>query len=384
VEDEVHFNRGVLWRRAGPFFFQPSLPLEPVDSSISWPSPIRSLAGFTHLSALDSESNGVYPAIVVKNLRNYSPRSLPVGRRTGVRKGLSQIRVRPVEPKRLIVTAEDYGITEETNLAIRECALVGNVTSIDVMTTMSSSGSIKSLLDECPDVAVGIHWNISQGKALCELSTIRSLVDSSGEFLDNGLGARLRLGRIDPEHIRRELFQQYYRLAELHERIVYWTSHQAVHFTLFSLPVFVSVARELGIQATRNQRTLLLRDRLPSLKESPRLARKIAQNVVLRAVNAYIIANGFDMPSGLLTAMGRCDDGSRTLPLIETSTWRGAAELSIHPATCVANLEGKTYLLESRVNEWRTFKDPLLRSRLQKNGIELVRMDECANKTPAK
>jgi hypothetical protein len=97
VEDRVHFHRGIWWRRAGPCFYLPCFPFARVDHRNSWPLLARALAGFMHLSAPGSPTNGVYRAIVCEQVGLYSMMDLPGRRRAKIRKALSQLRVRPIE-----------------------------------------------------------------------------------------------------------------------------------------------------------------------------------------------------------------------------------------------------------------------------------------------
>jgi hypothetical protein len=95
--DKVHLHRGVSWVQVKPFFCLPCLLFSETDHRNSWPHPARALAGFMHLSAPNSPSNGIYRAIVRGRLDLYSIQRLSKERRHRLRRALKHLTVRPVE-----------------------------------------------------------------------------------------------------------------------------------------------------------------------------------------------------------------------------------------------------------------------------------------------
>ena len=104
VEDKVHFHRGVWWRQARLFFWMPCHTHSRVDHRESWPHPLRALAGFMHLAAPGTPSNGIYRAIIREDLTNYTIRSLSKDRRYFVRKALGHLNVRQVKNLHELIT----------------------------------------------------------------------------------------------------------------------------------------------------------------------------------------------------------------------------------------------------------------------------------------
>lgn len=102
VEDRVHQSRGVWWRQARPFFWQPCFNYQPLDRIDAWPSRLRALGGFTHISKEGSDSNGVFRAIVHDNIPQYSLRVVSAERRNKIRNGLALLTVREVRPEELL------------------------------------------------------------------------------------------------------------------------------------------------------------------------------------------------------------------------------------------------------------------------------------------
>jgi Acetyltransferase (GNAT) domain len=97
VEDRVHYHRGVWWRHARALFWLPSARFTEVDHDTSWPHPLKALVGYMHIAKPGSTYNGYFRAIVRERMSSYSISMLAHDTRKKVRKGLTQLQVRPVE-----------------------------------------------------------------------------------------------------------------------------------------------------------------------------------------------------------------------------------------------------------------------------------------------
>jgi hypothetical protein len=95
--DRVHLHRGVWWIEFKPFFSMPCDIFNQTDRRDSWPGLTHALAGYMHLSVPNSPTNSMYQSIIRDNVDRYSIRNLSRNRRGCVRKGLSDLEVRPIE-----------------------------------------------------------------------------------------------------------------------------------------------------------------------------------------------------------------------------------------------------------------------------------------------
>lgn len=111
VEDSVHRHQGIWWRRARPFFWQPCFPYQRIDPKLAWPSRLRSLGGYTHLTNERSGSNGMFRAIVHEDLPRYSIASLNRVRRKKIRAGLCSLEIRIVRPDDLLEAGYDVYVS---------------------------------------------------------------------------------------------------------------------------------------------------------------------------------------------------------------------------------------------------------------------------------
>src|ERR1043165_8189549 len=84
--------------------------------------------------------------------------------------------------KRLIVNADDFGLTSGINRAVIEGHCHGIITSTTVMVNMPGFADAARLAREHPSLGVGLHLNITQGQPLALASQVRSLTNERGEF----------------------------------------------------------------------------------------------------------------------------------------------------------------------------------------------------------
>ena len=80
---------------------------------------------------------------------------------------------------KLIVNADDFGLSKAINFGIVESHLEGIVTSTSMMITMPAVKHAKSLAKNIPDLGIGPHLNISLGKPLTNCKT---LLKADGTF----------------------------------------------------------------------------------------------------------------------------------------------------------------------------------------------------------
>jgi predicted glycoside hydrolase/deacetylase ChbG (UPF0249 family) len=84
--------------------------------------------------------------------------------------------------KKLIVTADDFGLTEKINQGILEAHRRGIVTSASLMANGSAFDDAVARLKEAPRLGIGAHLNLTEGASLSRPSLVSSLVDRDGQM----------------------------------------------------------------------------------------------------------------------------------------------------------------------------------------------------------
>jgi len=151
---------------------------------------------------------------------------------------------------RLLVSADDLGISSEVNHAITELARTGAITSTSVMANGPAweQGVHSALL--VPKLSLGVHLNITQFYPLCGAKALRPLLDADGVF--RGQKVRwMAVGHDLAGAVYNEFCAQIDRIRSLGVEITHLDSHHHVHTNPWLFTVILEIQRHYGIQRVR-------------------------------------------------------------------------------------------------------------------------------------
>ena len=275
--------------------------------------------------------------------------------------------------KKLIITADDYGMSRAVNDAIDAGINAGLITSTNVMTNMPLYKEAVKLKDK-EGVSVGIHWVLACGKPVLPMQMIPSLVAPNGEFYPYPeFRKRLRKGKISFEEIRKELIAQYDLYYELMGQPDYWNTHQNTHVDFGIYRLFVDVAIELGIQKMRSHQRIYVKGSDSSHKQP--LLWRIAEPLKSRMLDVWqhnAHKKGMRSPDGLIVSLNK-DDINNLVYLFNNIAWKNkqVGEYVIHPATeNDSPYFGK--IVEQRTKEYKLFTSGQTKDIIKEAGIELT------------
>lgn len=138
---------------------------------------------------------------------------------------------------RLIVNADDFGLTPGVNAGILEAHRLGIVTSTTLMVNMSAAEEALHLATDCPALGVGIHLTLTAGHAVS--AEVPSLVDRAGRFWN----VRHLAQYARPDDIRREFVCQLERFLSFGRKPTHIDCHHHVHADPMMLPIVLELAR---------------------------------------------------------------------------------------------------------------------------------------------
>jgi len=205
--------------------------------------------------------------------------------------------------RRLIVNADDFGLTPGVSAGILSAHRHGIVTSTTLLATAAIDGEQLATL-RASGLGVGLHVNLTLGRPL---SGGRSLVDGDGRFVRD---ANLAAARADARDVEREVHAQIEKFAILMQREpTHLDTHHHVGLLAPVSEVVLEAAKRLG-SAVRSQNPTARARALTAGVRTPdhffgesgpgaywSLARALAQ---LRALPAGV--------SEFMTHPGWCDD----------------------------------------------------------------------------
>jgi hopanoid biosynthesis associated protein HpnK len=157
------------------------------------------------------------------------------------------------ENRKLILTADDFGLSPSLNAAVALAHKFGSLTCASLMVAAPAASHALTLAREFPDLCLGLHLTLAQGKAILPPRNLPHLVDPQGSFPNHPVLTGWRYYfelRLLPE-IRRELATQIDAALNSGLKIWFLNGHLNLHLHPRILPIVLDLAREYEIPAIR-------------------------------------------------------------------------------------------------------------------------------------
>ena len=155
--------------------------------------------------------------------------------------------------RRLIINADDFGLSESVNKGIVEAHTKGVLTSTTIMANMPAADQVVELAKNLPSLGLGVHLNLTAGKPLCQDNTVKLILDSQGYFaLSPGKLALASLvnGKVKTA-IEAELTSQIQWLIDKGIKPTHLDSHKHIHSFPAIFPIVCRLAKRFSIPAIR-------------------------------------------------------------------------------------------------------------------------------------
>ena len=162
--------------------------------------------------------------------------------------------------RRLIVNADDFGLTDGINRAVRELHRLGALTSTTLMAAAPRFTEAVAISQQQKLLGVGCHIVLLDGASVADPTTIPTLLDQSSnpggepQFRPTlgGFVRDLYLGRIDSTHIEREAIAQIQRLQQAGVAVTHVDTHKHTHMFPRVLTAVMRAAQACNVRAIRN------------------------------------------------------------------------------------------------------------------------------------
>jgi predicted glycoside hydrolase/deacetylase ChbG (UPF0249 family) len=252
---------------------------------------------------------------------------------------------RPAAARRLIVNADDFGLTTGVSRGILDAHRRGIVSSTTVLANLPPDPELDAEAAAAPRLGLGLHVNLTRGRPLCPGPLVPSLVGPDGLFVrdPDRLDVHAR-----PDEVRREVDAQLDAFARRFGRPpTHADSHHHVHRRPRVMEAIVDVATAA---------------KLPLRAQDPGFRDGLRRRGL--ATPDHFVGDAGAEPYWTLE---RLLDQLATLPL-------GVTELMCHPGRFDEALAYSRYGPQREV-ELRALCDPEARATLDRLGIELCRFD---------
>lgn len=280
---------------------------------------------------------------------------------------------------RLIVTADDLGMTPGVTRGIVQSMREGIVSSTSLMANMPAAPEAARIaVNEQLDV--GIHLNLTTGRSVLPRKEIPSLVQEDGSFYPHPeFVARLLRWRISMSEIDREFAAQIEAALRMGVRPTHLDTHHHLHLWWPIAKAMLRVGRRYGIDKTRTTRTT---DMAIRVANAPVTIQEWAKRRY-KAATARLLRRGFRMPTWRMepsafraahngNTHSRLDEWLFFVEELRKLPGPAVVEVPCHPAYVDEELGIYAKYVGGREEEVAALTSVELKTALRRAGIEVV------------
>ena len=271
------------------------------------------------------------------------------------------------EKCRLIVNADDFGLSHSVNAAVIRAHHEGILTTASLMVNEPGFEAAVKLVRENPKLGVGLHLTLLMGRSALPPDKIPGLVNARGEFSNSpvGVGFNYFFRRGLREQLRAEIHAQFEKFHSTGLPLDHVNGHLHLHLHLVIFKILMADAEKLRITHFRLTRDCLARSRKMSRGHwfyrvshaaiYEWLSRRAREPLRHRQIKHAQITFGLLQDSRV--------DEEYVLKLLPELP-PGDSELYSHPS------------LDKFKHEFDALVSPRVRKQIEKLGIELIRYQD--------
>jgi chitin disaccharide deacetylase len=276
--------------------------------------------------------------------------------------------------RRLIVNADDFGLTTGVNRGIVESHEHGILTSTTLMACSKRFAQAASLTKNLPTLSVGCHVVLVDGEPTKNSTEISTLVSTSSppQFRVSlmNFATMAACGRLDEGHIEAEITAQIQKLQSAGIAVSHLDSHKHTHMFPVVLRAMLGAARNCGVKAMRNPFEPLVFAKFARWKRQFQL--RMMSNFRQNFRNALKSAE-IATPDGCIGVAATGGLNEETFRQLIERLPEGTWELVSHPGYNDEELDSvRTRLRESREKELSILTSEAAKEVLRREQVELI------------
>lgn len=253
---------------------------------------------------------------------------------------------------RLIVNADDFGLTAGVNRAIAELHAAGLLTSSTLMARARASDEAIELARAHPTLGIGCHIVLLDGDPVLPVCEIPTLVERRTRVFPTSIASfvtKLVARRLSPAQMEAEARAQIEFLQAKGLRLTHIDTHKHAHMFPTVLRAVLRAARACGIRAVRNPFEPEWAIRAAHGAPWLRLAEVSALRWLWPVCRRIIAQEGFTTTNGTIAVAGTGVFNAAMVRVLLQQIPEGTWELVTHPGYNDADLACvRTRLRESR------------------------------------
>lgn len=266
--------------------------------------------------------------------------------------------------RRLIMNADDFGLSRSVTTGILEAAEAGAVTSASMIVNLDDFEETAARARNFGRLPLGLHLNFTMGRPLTRAP---SLTSKGGDF--HGLVTlvkRASLGMVDSADVARECAAQLDRITEAGIAVTHMDSHRHIHVHPGLFAPVMEVATSRGVRSVRAP----LEPISTNLGDWRATMKKVALSLSSRLSGAIRTGHGPDHFYGISLQGGR-SFASRLFGLIPELP-SGTSEIMTHPGRVDHSLRSHDSYNWQREEELVVLLSHQFRELLDRHGIQLT------------
>lgn len=281
--------------------------------------------------------------------------------------------------RRLIINADDFGLTRGVDRAIAEAHAKGMVTSATLMACGQAFDDAVAAARANPKLGVGCHVVLLDGLPVLDPEKLSSLCNGRREFGSSLMPFALAAmrGKLKRDEIGTEVEAQIKKLRGAGIEVTHLDSHKHTHLFPAVFEPLLEAARACGVRAVRNPFVPVRPLAFAHLVRRPRLWKRYSEVKILRGFAGRFRQRVREM--GMATtdgSFGVLTTGAMTQELFEAIIGcipEGTWEFVCHPGYNDLELDGvRTRLRASREKELEVLTSPAARQSLERHEVELI------------
>ncbi|HUE37008.1 MAG TPA: hopanoid biosynthesis-associated protein HpnK [Candidatus Acidoferrum sp.] len=169
----------------------------------------------------------------------------------------------PAASRRLIVNADDFGLSPSVNQAVIRAHREGILTAASLMVNEAGFDEAVKLAKENPKLGVGLHLTLLHGHSALPHATIPGLVNERGEFSNSpvGVGMKYFFDSSLRDQLHAEIHAQFEKFHATGLPLDHLNGHLHLHLHPVIFKILMNDSEKLGIRHIRFTRDCLARSR---------------------------------------------------------------------------------------------------------------------------
>jgi len=279
--------------------------------------------------------------------------------------------------KRLIVNADDFGLSPEVNAGIVRAHRDGILRSASLMVAEPAARAAAEMARDNPALDVGLHAVVCRGRSILDASRLGAAVGPSGTFIDSPVAAGMRY--FFDRSLRSAMTDELRAQVERHLELVGYLNHIDGHLNFHVHPLFADILVNLAVEY-KVMCIRLPRERVMTTIRLRRdnVTRKLIESIIFRTLSrrtSRMMAERGLTSSDALFGLHQSGHLNEDYVVGVIDRIRdGTTEIYFHPA---ADIGGVPPSVESQL-EVEILTGARVRDAIVRNGVELITFADLA------